>query len=219
MSMKLLFFIVLQQLLLQLQYLSYKYEYPELKQITDKLVIKYSKELLFNKFLFIENKKENTNIENENLIKFFDTSKEEEYILKYMNDFIQRDEKPKLKVSILKRILDKYYQIESNDEKVKNEDMNDFLFKCLDQHGIKASILLNKVDFGEEQIKLIHRLFHDHQDKFDFSFLNSTLAKATFRMINDMNKQKEEYSNLFFWNEKRNWIERRGNKNNERRRK
>lgn len=169
-----------------------------MKQITDKLVIKYSKELLFNKFLFIENKKENTNIENENLIKFFDTSKEEEYISNHMNDFIQRDEKPKLKVSILKCILDKYYQIESNDEKVKNEDMNDFLFKCLDQHGIKASILLNKVDFGEEQIKLIHRLFHDHQDKFDFSFLNSTLAKATFRMINDMNKQKEEYSNLFF---------------------
>lgn len=66
-----------------LQYLSYKYDYPALKAITDDFIATYSQELIFEKLLFNNDKSE--------YLKegpFFDTRKEEEYISKHMILFV-----------------------------------------------------------------------------------------------------------------------------------
>ena len=63
-----------------------------------------------------------------------------------------------------------------------------------DHHGRKASILFNNIDFNEENIDVIYRLFHNYKDVFDFSFINSTLANTVLKLTNALVQQKEEYS-------------------------
>ena len=98
-------------------------------------------------------------------------------------------------MEVLLRILQKYN--EGNCMKVNNKDMVDFLFRCLDKYGKKASVFYNKIDFAEEQINVIHRLLYQYQGRFDFNFLNSTLAKTTLQLTEDSDIQKEKYSELF----------------------
>ena len=179
---------------IHLQYLSYKYEYPELKKITNEFIIKYPQDLIFER-LFIKKKKSDKCTKNEE--EFFDTSREEEYISSHLNDFIKTDEIIELKLAVLLRIFQKYLNDEENDIKVNNKDMIDFLFRCLDKYGIAASVLFNKIDFAEEQINVIHRLLHQYKGKFDFNFLNSTLAKTTLQLTSESYVQKKEYSELF----------------------
>ncbi|KAK8889000.1 hypothetical protein M9Y10_033742 [Tritrichomonas musculus] len=180
---------------IHLQYLSYKYEYPALKEITNEYITKYPQELIFKRFSF---KKKKSDIYTKYEEEFFDTTREEEYISKHLNDFIKRDELPGLEMSVLLRILEKYLKDEESEIKVNNKDMIDFLFRCIDEHGIAASVLFNKIDFGEEQINVIHRLqLYQSQDKFDFNFLNSTLANTALQLIKETDRQKEEYSESF----------------------
>lgn len=48
--------------------------------------------------------------------------------------------------------------------------MINFLFRCLDKYGSSASILFNKINFGEEQKNVIHRLFYQYKGRFIIAF-------------------------------------------------
>lgn len=82
-------------LVIPLQYLSYKYEFPELKRITDGLVAQYSKELLFEKLSFSK-KKGNC---------YIDTSNEEEFLSKHIKEYINKEEMVNLSIPVLERVL------------------------------------------------------------------------------------------------------------------
>ena len=71
---------------IHLQYLSYKYEYPELKKKTDEYITKYPQDLIFKR-LKLEKKKSDKCTKSEEA--FFDTSREEEYVSNHLNDFIK----------------------------------------------------------------------------------------------------------------------------------
>lgn len=171
-----------------LQYLAYKFDFPELKEITDNFVTKHSKELLFEKLLF--NNKENQNDDQH----FFNTINEEQYLSNHLNEYVDKKEMLLLRIPVAYRVLNQYLKNKNN--KV-DKKMIDFLFNYLDKHGRKASILFSDIDFEKEQVNVIHRLITEYKDKFDFNFINETLAKTTLQLTNDMARLKEEFSEVY----------------------
>lgn len=172
-----------------LQYLSYKYEYLELKKITDEFIIKYPKDLIFKKLLLEKKKSDNyTQYEND----FYDTTREEEYISKHLNDFITMDEITQLKIPVLLRILDKYFKCEESDMKVNNKDMIDFFFRCIDKCGIEASILLNNIDFGRLQQYKFDSLQQTSESDIQKKELFVEMYKKIEEQSEELKRLKEE---------------------------
>ena len=72
----------------------------------------------------------------------------------------------------------------------------EFLFKCLDKHERKASILFTKLDLENGRVDLISRLLNDYSDVFDFEMVNPKFMMKTFtELLNDANKLKIESAN------------------------
>ena len=111
-----------------------------------------------------------------------------------------------LSISTLERILRQYFSNTKNNNTEFQQQMIEFLFKCLDKYGKDASVLFSFVDFKEQQISVIKRWISDHYDTFDFSMINSTLIKTTSQLLNELCRLKEECMNAVL-EIKRNSIE------------
>lgn len=72
----------------------------------------------------------------------------------------------------------------------------EFLFKCLDKHERKASVLFSNLDLENERVDVLNRLMNDYQDMFDFNMINpKQLVKSSSFLLNELNKLKIEYTN------------------------
>ena len=91
---------------------------------------------------------------------FFDTKSEEEYLSKHLKEYLNNENIIILRIPVLERILQLYYQNQEKANLISQKDMIDFLFKCLDYHGREASILFNNIDFKGEEIYVIRRLLN-----------------------------------------------------------
>ena len=106
-----------------LQYLSYKYDFPALKKITDGFEAKYSKELLFEKLSFAKIKGNC----------YIDTSNEEKFLSKNIKEYINKEEMINLSIPVLERVLLHYFDNKNQEKEneINQNDLIDFLFKCL----------------------------------------------------------------------------------------
>ena len=181
-----------QSSVIPLQYLAHKYEFAELIEITDDFINKHSNDLIFSTLLFKNSEGKEKFKENS----FFDTSKEENFISTHLKECIQKEEMLSLPIPVLHRILKRFYSNKQKNDEITN-DVTNFLFKCLDKYGKRASVLFNVVDFKEEKIDVVNRLLTEYSEKFDFNMINLTLAKTAEELTSDLFKQKEEYSTLF----------------------
>ena len=119
---------------ISLHYLSTKFEFKELNQITSQFITQHSNQLIFEKILFQEHLLKTENCQNT----FFDTSKEEEYISDHMKQFINNEKMTLLPISVLDRILTLYFTNNGRDEKVEMSEINNFLIRCIDKFGRNA---------------------------------------------------------------------------------
>lgn len=72
----------------------------------------------------------------------------------------------------------------------------EFLFKCLDKHERKASILFLNLDLESDNINILNRLLKDYSDIFDFNMMNPKfLAKNALFFLSELQKLKIEYKN------------------------
>ena len=170
--------------ILALQYLSYKYEYPEIISITENFCQEHNDEFIFES-LFFKTKQRSTKEE-----KFFDTTKEEEIISSNLERYIKEKRMLNLPIPVLDRII-------------KGSKLNitkgiiEFLFEILEEKGEEGSILFNNIDFKHESIEVFKRLINEYSDKFDFNMINSTLLKTTTELTSELSKEREIYSEQF----------------------
>lgn len=170
-----------------LQFLSYKYDVPQLIKITTKFISENSQELAIKSLLFKSqfHKDDNNSI-------FLDSSNEESLISSNLSKYVNDEHLLNLPIPVLDRI-DRRFS-EKNEIK-PNDEIIDFLFKCLDKHGKEASILFSFVNFEHQSIDFINRLITNYSDIFDFNMINSTLLKTTSQLTSELAKLKIEFSN------------------------
>ena len=180
-------FSISKESIISLQYLSHIFKFPELISITDKFVESHWPQLIF---YIIQFKLENqTNTQNT----FFDTTKEEQFISTHLRECIKDDNMVLLPVQLIYRCM-KSSPIKGQYEGQFLRELIEFLFKCLDHHGKRASLLFNIVDFGDVNLEVFDRLLQNYSEVFDFNMINSTMAKTTKELCSDLAKQKREFS-------------------------
>ena len=164
-----------------LDYLSKKYDVPELEKITQEYISKSNTDLAFQSLLFkcqFQAK--------------FDTSNEEKIIGHRLKEYLNDERLIKLPISTLDRIL-KIYLKENKNEKDINE-INEFLFKCLDLHERKASILFLNINIENQPKNLIIRLLNDYSNIFDFNMINlQSILNTSSELLKELIKVKIEF--------------------------
>lgn len=179
-----------------LQYLSYKYDFPKLIEITEKFVEEHRDKLVFNSILFKLSVRPNSDtfsIPTD----FFNTKNEEEIIAEHLNDYIKNDQMLQLPVHVLYKIFGIFKSKYPNKLRQYSTEIIEFLFKCLDKYGKDASVLFSFADFENQSIGVMNRLIQNYSRKFDFNFINETLLKTTIQLTSEVTRIKEEYSILF----------------------
>ena len=183
--------------LIPLQYLSNKYDVPQLIKITNDLLSKNYDDLFFQSFLFktkFVQKIQNENDENI-VMSFFNTTKEEEIFVEKFNKLIKNDKIFLLSISSLERIFQKFSLNPKNKKFLNSSEMIEFLFKCLDKYGRDASILFSIIDFEHQTVDVVDRLLRNYSEIFDFNMINSSLLKTTKFLTSEVSKMREECSN------------------------
>lgn len=117
--------------------------------------------------------------------KFYDTTKEEEYISQNLENLIDQKQLLSLPISNLDRIFRKM----KND--VNIEKITSFLFQCLDKYGRNASVLFSHVDFKKQKINVVKSLINEYKDVFDFNMINSTLFETNSEMMSEFARIKK----------------------------
>ena len=167
---------------IDINYLSKKYEVLDLIEATNEYISSHQQELILPIFSIHQN---DTSFETSTYEDILSTN-----LIQYINDELLLD----LDVSILNRILTKYQLKNSKDKNIeKNKLIIDFLFKCLDKHGRKASVLFSNVDFGELRNKYVNRLITDYSQNFDFYFINPSLVKTLYKTNSELLQKTEKY--------------------------
>lgn len=69
----------------------------------------------------------------------------ENILSEHLSNYIDDERLSNLEVSTIYRVLHK----NENLNKIDKQKLADFLFKCLDKHGRKASVLFTGFDFSE----------------------------------------------------------------------
>ena len=182
--------------LFSLNYLSCKYEVPELTKYTQNYISSHDKSLVFQSLDFKKKFDPNKSYPNLNLDSILDTSKEEEIISDNFDGYFNDDRLLSLSIPVIDRIIKKRLKnIQGNQDSDKMTQITDFLFKCLDHFNIDASILFLNVDFDSQPSELVVKLITKYSDKFDFSMINSkSLVKTTSQLISEVSKLKFDYN-------------------------
>lgn len=154
-----------------LNYLSKKYGVLSLTEKTEKYIADNHSELILQ-ILTIHQQDP-----------LFDIKKYEQLISDHLDDYFENEQLIKLEICILYRITTKYQQ------KSKNFKYADFLFKCLDYHGRKASVLFSDFDFSCTGIKYLIKLKNEYNSIFDFNCINSSIVDAFINAQKEHEKQ------------------------------
>ena len=155
-----------------INYLATKYKIISLKQATEEYINDNHREMLLPNLLIHQN----------DLL--FDTSSFETILSENLEEYINDGRLLDLNIPILFRILEKY----SKSEKAKNgfnQNIMDFLFKCLDKYKRNASVLFSFINIEKIQLYL-KRLLTDYSNLFDFHFINSSLLNVVYENQNEM---------------------------------
>ncbi|KAK8886368.1 hypothetical protein M9Y10_041831 [Tritrichomonas musculus] len=182
--------------LFSLNYLSCKYEVPELTKYTQNYISSNDKSLVFQSLEFKKKFDPNKSYPDLNLDTILDTSKEEEIISDNFDGYFNDDRLLSLSIPVIDRIIKKRLKsIQENQDFEKMTQITDFLFKCLDHFNINASILFLNVDFDNQPSELVVKLITEYSGKFDFSMINSkSLVKTTSQLISEVSKLKFDYN-------------------------
>lgn len=165
--------------------LSIQYEVPELSKLTDEYIQKNHKQLIFQIIS-----------ENQNLKVNFDLSEEEEIIVAHFFEYVNEEQLISLPINVLYRIVNKL-KLKKMDSQSRNQFI-EFLFKCLDKHKRKASVLFTNLDLEYVNVNLITRLLSNYNEVFDFGMINPEFMVKTFSdLLNDLSKLKMENSITF----------------------
>lgn len=176
----------------QLDYLSKKYEVPKLTRITQEYISRPNTNLAFQSLLFKNQlRKNHQQLSVEKIIN--DTSKEEEIICERLIEFLNEEQFIDLPIPFIDRILKKY--LKDNKEEESINKIVEFLFKCLDKHHRKASVLFLNIDMENQPKDLVVRLLNDYGEIFDFNMINlKSLLNTTSELLKELIKVKKEYS-------------------------
>lgn len=83
-------------------------------------------------------------------------------------------------------------------KKFNQNQIVEFLFKCLEKHKREASVLFTNLDFDNGRINIISKLLNKYSKIFDFSMLNSKfLMKTVIDLMNENAELKQENSYKF----------------------
>ena len=167
-----------------INYLAKKYEVLSLIKATEEYINEHHSELILPSFLIYQNDPS------------FDTSHYETILANNLEQYLNDDRLPTLKISILYRVFEKYSKSGEN-KNGYNDKLFDFLFKCLDEHKKEASVLFSFVDIENSRSGHLIRLLKNYGDVFDFHFINSSLVKTVYDIQSEMilNEKKNEMKN------------------------
>lgn len=177
-------------IVIQLFFLSYRYEVTSLTEYINNYILENNKSLAIQSILF-KNKIQNmqsTNFDNVSMISI-DIMHEINTISSNFIELIEtNDDLLSLPIPTLNLIVTKYLQKNENQIPIsKQEIIIEFLFKCLNKYGKEASVLFLDICF---EIKaniddILAKLKSDYKDAFDFNYLNS---KFLYELYIDMKK-------------------------------
>ncbi|KAK8888270.1 hypothetical protein M9Y10_039335 [Tritrichomonas musculus] len=171
-----------------LRQLSIFYEVPELITITNNYIQDNQEKLIFQSILF-KSQHQNEEIQ-------FDVLKyDEEIISADFFKYINNEQLLTLPIPVLYRILNRSVPKLSEIESEKQNQIIEFLFKCLDKHKRKASVLFSIIDFDNVNCFIFSRLIDHYSDVFDFGMIDSKcLMKTVSHLLSELNKLKFEFS-------------------------
>lgn len=172
-----------------LDYLSKKYDVPELSKLTKEYLYNSNTNLAFQSLLFKYQFQKNKNSISDDELQNFDTSNEEDIIGHRLNEYLNDERLLDLPIPVIDRILKKYL-IENNDQNII-----EFLFKCLDKHKRKASVLFLNIKMENQSNNLIIRLINDYSDIFDFNMVNlRSILNTSSELLKELTKIKIEFT-------------------------
>lgn len=165
--------------LIEIEYLAKKYEVSSLIEFIKDYIESNNKEIAIQ--ILIIHQKDSS----------FDTEIYENII---SNNFLEKCQEK----SLFQIDFPKIYRIFSKFQKSwKENDQNDeiifeFLFKCIDEYGRKASILFENIDFKNTRIKYLNILILKYSKVFDFNYVKYPFIKALYEQQNNLlNKEIE----------------------------
>lgn len=157
--------------------LSLKYDVPSLLKITKEYVDKNRPNFIFD---FLEFKYQNQ----------LDFNEEENILSMNLDQYINDEKLLSLPIPALYRILN------NKNLKMDQNEIIEFLFKCLNKFGREASVLFSNFDFKNKRIDLYSRLMSNYSNVFDFNMINPKfLLNTTNELLSELQKLKIEFSN------------------------
>lgn len=163
----------------EINYLAKKYEVFSLISKTEEYINDHHQKLIIPLFTINQSNPS------------FDINLYEDIIAKNLEEYVQKESLTNLNISVLYRIIEKYHT-----QKEIDTNIIDFLFKCLDIQGRKASVLFSFVSIEKLDPIHLNQLLTKYSNVFDFQFINTSLTKTLYEMLNQMilrEKQNEEY--------------------------
>lgn len=119
----------------------------------------------------------------------FHPEKYEDIISKNLLDYLNDDRLLSLDISTLHRIVDRYIiEKEKSNENSENDELMQFLFKCLNKFGRTASVLFTHINFTNEKVKYLNQLLFDPEIEFDFHFVSCSFFKSFYEKQNEILK-------------------------------
>ena len=159
-----------------LNYLAKKYEIDSLNEATYQYIEVNLNDIIIQILSIYQNDKS------------FKTDTYEDILSAHLSDYIEDDCLLSLNFPILYRILT--HQKEG--QKVTDDKIINFYFKCLDKYGRKASVLFADVDFGQIKTEFLNTLIFKYSKIFDFHFINEQIVRSVYEMQNDTLLKNEE---------------------------
>lgn len=155
--------------------LSKKYLVTNLIESIENYILNHPENLIIQ-FLTISQTKQNQNTEHyENILSM------------NLPDYIKDDSLLSLPLPTINRIVTKY---QLNYRNPNHPSIIDFLLRCLNKYGKKASVLFRNVDFTKEDPSYLRKLLDEYSDKFDFNFIQTAYHKTIYDIQSEI-RQKE----------------------------
>lgn len=165
-----------------LNYLASRYEVDSLIKDTEEYISELYDEIALQILLIHQNDSK------------FQTKTYENVISEHFPDYINNDQLLSINISILYRIFTKY---QTKNQTNENEIL-DFLFKCLDKYGKEASVLFTNINFDNIYSDHLNRLLTDYSNIFDFHYINSAFLKTIYDKQSEIIRNQIQQEKIFF---------------------
>lgn len=171
--------------IIDLQFLSQKYEVQELTQQTNEYIENNHKDIISTFFSRKDLFNEKDSYEYENIIS------------DYLPEFVCTEEEGllSLPISQIHRILFKYSEKRNNNKKVEeDEKVGSFLTKVINKHGFEISNLFTKLGFINENEACKNSFFMAFLNHVDNDSMNTKMMKFLYESIIEMKEKIKEQS-------------------------